>query len=461
MSESPRHGESQINLLVVDDDVQLLASLCRVLAKRGYNVEAAEGGGQAVEKLGQRAYDVVVTDLRMPGTDGLEVLRTAKALHPETAVLVLTGYATVETAVAAMREGAEDYLPKPPDPEELFLRLERMSDRLHLIDTNRALRRELSRGVPLGGIIGEHPSMQRVYDMVRAVADRDATVLIYGESGTGKELIAKAVHDLSRRQENPFVIVNCAALSSELLENELFGHEKGAYTDAAYRGMGKFEVADTGSLFLDEVGAMGLPLQQKLLRFLQDRSFERVGGTNTLYVDVRVVAATNKDLEQLIAQQQFRDDLFYRLNVVRIDLPLLRERKSDIPLLVQHFLQKYRRHSGGRLLSISPQALEVLEAGPWPGNVRQLENAIERATIFAPGEVIQVEDLPAEIRTTQLAAPRNGELRSLREAVEQLERDLILDALNRAQWNQTRAAESLQINRTTLIEKMRKHSIAQ
>ncbi|MFQ6099063.1 MAG: sigma-54-dependent transcriptional regulator, partial [Armatimonadota bacterium] len=327
-------AETKPRVLIVDDDVQLLAALGRLLSRKGFDVDVAAGGDAGIAQLTNCPFDIIITDIKMPHIDGHEVLRAAKRRCPDAEVVMLTGYGTVESAVQAMRDGAFDYLTKPPEPDELLITLDRIIKFKGIVRENIELKAALAERSGAFGMIGTHPTMRAIYDLIEAVARRDTTVLICGESGTGKELVARAIHDRSARAKGPFVVVNCAALAGELLENELFGHEKGAFTDATERSLGKFEAADGGTLFLDEIGATTPTLQQKLLRFLQDRCFERVGAVETISVDVRVVAATNSDLQALMAAGQFREDLYYRLNVVRIDVPPLRDRRSDIPALV-------------------------------------------------------------------------------------------------------------------------------
>lgn len=443
------------SILLVDDDEQLLAALSRLLRRRGYRVDTATGAGAAVPMLSAGRYDIVVSDIRMPEMDGHELLRIARRECPNAEIIMLTGYGTIESAVQAMRDGAFDYLTKPPNPDELLLTLKRIEELRGLRERNLALQRELSGREASAELIGEHPVMVALYDLIRAVAQRDVTALICGESGSGKELIARAIHRGSRRSEGPFVVVNCAALAGELLENELFGHEKGAFTDATERAAGKLEVADGGTVFLDEVGAMGEPLQQRFLRFLEDRRVERLGGTRSIEVDVRVVAATNSDLEEMIAQRRFRDDLYYRLNVVRIDAPPLRDHRSDIPALAHHFLARANADGGGPQ-RISQEALQALESYDWPGNVRQLINAVERARVVARGPAIELEHLPPEIRGE--GRPASGRA-GLKQRLDATERQLIAEALREHGGNRTRAAEALQVNRTTLLEKMRKHGL--
>jgi DNA-binding NtrC family response regulator len=451
-------GDAKPRVLIVDDDVQLLAALGRLLSHKGYAVDVADGGDAGIQQLADCPYDIIITDIKMPHIDGHEVLRAARRRCPNAEVVMLTGYGTVESAVQAMREGAFDYLTKPPEPDELLITLGRILDFKGLVRENIELKEALAKRPAAFGMVGSHPKMRAVYDLIEAVSRRDTTVLICGESGTGKELVARAIHDRSARASKPFVVVNCAALAGELLENELFGHEKGAFTDATQRRLGKFEAADGGTLFLDEIGATTPTLQQKLLRFLQDRCFERVGAVETLTVDVRVVAATNSDLRAMMASGRFREDLYYRLDVLRIDVPALRERRGDIPALVHHFLKLYSQPE--QLRRIAPEALRAMEEYDWPGNVRQLENAVQRGVILARGEEIGLGDLPADVVGEASIAPPPDAASGLKAQLDAFERQIILRALAREGWNQTKAAEALLINRTTLIEKMRKYGLA-
>lgn len=450
-----------LDVLLVDDDADMLTMLQRVLTRKGYAVDTAGNGSAALTKMKKKKYDVVISDVRMPKLDGMALLERVKQQSENTAVVLLTGYGTIETAVDAMKKGAYDYITKPPNPDEILLMLEKLSEAKRLVEINEALTRELSGAAGEDGIVGEHPSMVELRRLIERVARADSTVLVRGESGTGKELVARAIHLHSPRARFPFIVVNCAAMSSELLENELFGHERGAYTDARERRLGKFEVAHRGTVFLDEIGAMSVGLQQSLLRVLQEKSFERVGGTHSVEVDVRVVAATNADMEELVRQHQFRDDLYYRLNVVRIDVPPLRERLSDVPLLAKHFLEMYVRKCGRKVTGFHSGALALLEQYDWPGNVRELENAVERALVLGEGRQVTVKDLPAEIRGTapNVFSESSGGEEGLTKQVDRFERGLLLRALAKTDWNQSKAAAVLGINRTTLIGKMKKHKL--
>jgi len=456
----PKTEAPKLNVLLVDDDADMLSMLSKLLSRRGYAVETASSATTALAKLKKSSFEVVISDVRMPKMDGVALLEKVKERTPRTAVVLLTGYGTIETAVNAMKKGAYDYITKPPNPDEILLMLEKLREAQRLMDVNEALARELTGSVDDDGIVGEHPTMQELNKLIERVARADSTVLIRGESGTGKELVARSIHLHSPRARFPFIVVNCAAMSSELLENELFGHERGAYTDARERRLGKFEVAHRGTIFLDEIGAMSTGLQQSLLRVLQEKSFERVGGTMTVEVDVRVVAATNADMEELVKLRQFRDDLYYRLNVVRIDAPPLRHRLSDVPALAMHFLGKYVRKCGRPVEGIDAAAVALLQQYQWPGNVRELENAIERALVLGESRRLMPDELPAEVRgISSLTMPSGAAGQGLTDSVDRYERELLLRALVEEDWNQSRAAERLQINRTTLIGKMKKHQI--
>lgn len=386
------------SILIVDDEKNYLLILEDLLSEEGYQVFTAETAEKGLETLEALDLDVVITDMKMPGMDGMAFLERVHLYHPELPVIMMTAYGSVEKAVEAMRKGAYDYILKPFKNEELKLTIRKAIDHCQLIRRNRFLSQELRERHQFSSIIGKNAAMQRIYQLIEKVAPTKATVLITGESGTGKELIARAVHYNSQRHERPFISVNCGALPETLLESELFGHERGAFTGAISLRKGRFELAHEGTLFLDEVSEMPPPLQVKLLRVLQEMEFERVGGTHTIRVDVRVVAASNRHLKEEVATGRFRSDLFYRLNVVHVHLPPLRERVDDIPLLVTHFLGKYRKEGEKASMGIETEALRCLMEYSWPGNVRELENVIERSVILSSGEQITVRDLPPEIR---------------------------------------------------------------
>jgi DNA-binding NtrC family response regulator len=447
-------------ILIVDDEEGMRRLLSRILVKEGYETFAAGNGEEAMQVIGHDQYDLVITDIKMPGMDGLELLSELKAYDPRLPIIVITAYGTVENAVQALRSGAYDYITKPFEGDEIRLTVAKVLERERLLAENRYLHEELEGRYGFSGIIGSSRVMQDVYDIAGSVADSTANVLITGESGTGKELIARSVHFNSPRKDKPFIVLNCAALSEGVLESELFGHEKGAFSGALHTKKGRFELADQGTLFIDEVGEMSLAAQVKLLRVIQEHEFERVGGNRTIKVDVRIVAATNKNLEEEVKTGGFREDLFYRLNVVNIDLPPLRERREDIEPLASHFLDKYTRETGKKIEQISPKAIACLVAHDWPGNVRELENAIERAVVLAKSEILTPRDFPQGIQDKDqicLSLPESGG--SLTDILEDLERQLIVQTLNREGRSQTKAAEVLGIKRTTLRYKMEKYSL--
>ena len=444
------------DILVVDDESGARTTLAILLRKRGHRVTQAEGAKAAAKALAEAVFDVVVTDLRMPDGDGLEVLRTAKAHAPETAVILLTAYAGWESAKEAIRLGAFDYFEKGKEPEEFLHRIDKALEEKGLRRENENLRRQVRERYSLPGIIAQSRGMQRVLDLVMRVAPTDATVLIHGESGTGKEVIAKAVHHASGRAKSPFVAVNCGALPEALLESEVFGHVKGAFTGATVNKKGLFEEAHGGTFFLDEIGEMPPALQVKLLRTLQDREVRPVGSTQQVTVDVRVIAATNRDLAQMMQQGKFREDLFYRLNVIPVALPPLRERREDIPLLAEYFLEHFGQKQG-RPVRLAPEAAEALLRYPWPGNVRELENAMERTAILAQKGIIGLEDLPQYIAVGTPPGPAPSLPRE--QTMAEVEKTHILQTLERSGWNHSRAAEALGIGRTSLWRKLKEYDL--
>ena len=444
-------------ILVVDDEPAQRELVSGFLRKRGFEVDEAAGGQAALARFTQEPFDLVLTDQRMPDLSGLDLLQRLRAVTPEAAVIVMTAYGTIETAVGAIKAGATDYLSKPINLDELLHRIEQVRERQRLLGENRELRAALEERHRVEGIIGDSGRMQEVLSLVRRVAPSDATVLIRGESGTGKELIARAIHHASPRAGGPLVAVNCAALPEGLLESELFGHEKGAFTGAAASRKGRFELADGGSIFLDEIGDLPLHLQVKLLRVLQERQFERVGGTRTIPVNVRVLAATHRNLEALVREGRFRDDLYYRINVVTLLLPPLRERREDLSPLIEHFLTRFAGKNGKTIRGLTREARDALLRYDYPGNVRELENLIERAVVLTRDEVIGKSDLPLTLdeQTAESDAPAG-----LVAAVEGLERRMMRDALSRAGGVQTRAAELLGISERVLRYKLRKYGLA-
>ncbi len=453
-----------LSILVVDDSPDTLELIVEGLQEEGYRVDVASSGPEAIKKAKDRSYEIVLTDLVMPEMDGLEVLAHFSEAYPETVVIVLTGYATIETAVEAMKRGAFDYLTKPAKLDEIRVVLERAREFITLRSENLMLKSQLQERYGFDKIIGRSQAMHEIYRIIQRVAKTDTTVLITGESGTGKELIARAIHYNSERKDKPLVPINCGAIPEELLESELFGHEKGAFTGAVRDRKGRFEMAHQGTVFLDEIGDMSPKLQVKLLRFLQERKFERVGGSRTIEVDVRIIAATNKDLEKEVREGNFREDLYFRLNVIPIHVPPLRERDGDIPLLIHHFLHEHCQKKGLPPKKISKAAVRCMERYDWPGNVRELENMIERLVILCESDTIDTSDLPARI---QKAAPRpsvtdvqiGDEGIDLKQILEDLENRLIIEALKKAGGVKNQAAKLLGLNRTTLIEKLKKKKL--
>jgi two-component system NtrC family response regulator len=444
-------------ILVVDDEPTQLELVGGFLRRQGFEVAEAASGQAAVARFKQEPFDLVLTDQRMPDLSGLEVLEAVRAASPDTAVVIMTAFGTIETAVSAVKAGAADYLAKPLNLDELLHRLHQIQDRRRLLTENRELRAALAERHRVEGIIGESGAMQEVLSVVRRVAPSDATVLIRGESGTGKELIARAIHYASPRAARALVKVNCAALAESLLEAELFGHEKGAFTGAVAARKGRFELADGGSLFLDEIGDLPPHLQVKLLRVLQEREFERVGSSRPIKVDVRLLAATHRNLETLVREGRFRDDLYYRINVVTIQLPPLRERREDLPLLIDHFLRAFADKNGKSIRGLTRDAREALLRYEYPGNVRELENLIERAVVLTRDDVIGLTDLPLTL-DTQAAEVESGP--GLVAAVEGLERRMIREALAKADGIQTRAAELLGIGERVLRYKLKKYGLS-
>ncbi|MGH8064886.1 MAG: sigma-54-dependent transcriptional regulator [Candidatus Entotheonellia bacterium] len=444
------------DILIVDDEPSARTTLAILLRKRGHRVVQAEGVRAAAKILAECAFDLVVTDLRMPDGDGLEVLRNAKAHCPEVAVILLTAYAGWESAKEAMRLGAYDYFEKGKEPDEFLHRIEKALEEKGLRHENENLRRQVQERYSLPGLIAQSTEMQKVLDLVLRVAPTDATVLIQGESGTGKEVIAKVIHHASPRTDKPFVAVNCGALPEPLLESEIFGHVKGAFTGATAHKKGLFEEAHGGTFFLDEIGEMPPTLQVKFLRVLQEGEVRPVGSTQATTADVRVLAATNRDLGQLMQQGKFREDLFYRLNVIPVVLPPLRERREDITALAEHFLRQYgQKH--GRPLRLSAAAVDNLLHYPWPGNVRELENAMERTAILARNDAIGPDDLPPHIAAGAPLGP--APVLPREQTLAEVEKAHILQTLERYGWNHSRAAEALNIGRTSLWRKLKEYHL--
>jgi DNA-binding NtrC family response regulator len=436
-------SQSQRSILVVDDEANARNALAELLREEGYTVETAADGFKALGKLEAFEVDVILTDLKMPGMDGIELMQKVRASDPDAAVVVMTAFGAVDTAVAAMRQGAQDYLTKPINMDELLIVLERALEARVLRRETKELRHQLQERYHFDNIVGSSPEMQQVFKTIAQVAQSRATVVITGESGTGKELVAAAIHHRSARADRPFVKLHCAALAETLLESELFGHERGAFTGADRRREGRFEQANGGTLFLDEIGEISAGVQVKLLRVLQEREFERVGGNQTVRVDVRVIAATNRDLKDLVQRGSFREDLYYRLNVVNLRMPSLRERRSDIPLIAMHFLKRFADDNGKRLERFDDEALVRLKSYTWPGNVRELENVIERAVVMADGECVSAAALPSEV------APMTEEAEGPRipgASMADLERYAILKTLEAHGGSTTKAADVLGIS---------------
>jgi two-component system, NtrC family, response regulator PilR len=453
-----------MNVLIVDDEEVLQDVLTVLLRKEGHTPVSARSGEEALEVLEREEVDLVLLDLMLPGMHGQEVLRQIRQRDPYQVVIVITAFSSIESAIEAMRDGAFHYIPKPFKNEEVLLTINKGLEQRRLSDENRSLREQLRQRFAFDNIIGKSKPMQQVYDLIQLAAPAKSNILILGESGTGKELVAKAIHHHSRRAGGPFVTVNSGSLPADLLESNLFGHVRGAFTGAVANKKGLFELASGGSIFFDEIGNIPLDTQSKLLRVIQEKEFMRLGGIETLKADVRIIAATNADLEGAVHQGQFREDLYYRLNVITVALPPLRKRTEDIPLLVQQFLSEYARENEKAIREISPQALELLLDYHWPGNVRELENVIERAVVLSSGEVLGVDLLPASVRQPDAVGlpppslPANGI--SFKDAVGEYERQIIIKALQVSGGVQKRAAELLQVKPTTLHEMMKRLNIS-
>ena len=450
-------GQSTTRVLIVDDEKIIRDSFSRVLLKEGYAVEAVESGRLALERAAEEPPDIVLLDLKMPGLDGMETFRELKEKDPDVVGIMITGYPTIESAVKAVKLGAYDYLTKPCSPEELRIVLARAAERKKLAWDNEKLRRQLERRVIPELVIGESKAMRRVMEIVRKVAPTESTILITGESGTGKELVAQAIHQLSPRREKEFIAVDCNALVEALLESELFGHVKGSFTGAVSTKHGLFELANGGTFFFDEVGNLTLNTQSKLLRVIQEREVKPVGGTQWIRVDVRIIAATNQNLMEAIARKTFREDLFYRLSVVPIHLPPLRDRKEDLPPLVQHFIQRYNRKRKKPIAGIIPAAMEMLMKHNWPGNVRELENTIERAMILEEGEMITLKSLPWLFHTDSLE--KSVAISKKLVSLEELEKEHITFVLQHTAGHKSRSAKILGIDRKTLYQKVKKYHL--
>jgi len=438
-------------VLVVDDEMIVRESLVDWFLKSGYDVEGADGGQAALDMVDRKDYDFIFLDIKMPEVDGFEVLDYVKANCPQSMVIMITAYGSIETAVDAMKRGACDYLTKPFEPGDLACLLERLLQQKRILDENAMLREQVSCRVRCEDLIGASHCMQQLFELIERVATFDSPVLLRGETGTGKELVAKAIHASSERYNGPFIPINCGAFTETLLETELFGHESGAFTGARRAKKGRLEMAEGGTLFLDEIGEIPLKMQIDLLRVLQEKSFHRVGGTTDIPIDFRLICATNRDLKKEIERGAFRQDFYYRLNVIELEIPPLRARIDDIPVLAQHFLERIRRETNKPVAGINPQAINALKNYPWPGNVRELENAVERAVVLAKGHYLTRDDFAFLLRSSAQDTPQ-----SLREN----EKQHIERILNLYGWNITKAAEALEISRVTLHSKIKHYQLS-
>ncbi|MCX5851548.1 MAG: sigma-54 dependent transcriptional regulator [Deltaproteobacteria bacterium] len=449
---------NKMNILIVEDGQSQREMLRDFLVQEGHIISEAENGDSAIRQVLEGYFDLLLVDYKMPGMDGIELLRQAKNINPEIDVVMMTAHGTIETAVEAMKIGAVDYITKPVDLDELLLLINRISEKRILVKENELLRQKLwKKGISTDRIIYQNPLMQELVNMAGRVAASRATILIQGESGTGKELFARLIHTMSPRAGRPMIVVNCGALPETLLESELFGHERGAFTGASSRRIGRFEEADGGTLFLDEIGELSPPVQVKLLRFLQEREFQRLGGNQTIRADVRIISATNRNLEERVKEGSFRDDLFYRLNVVVMNVPPLRERKEDITLLINHFIERFSSENEKEIKGISSEAMDLLLKYDYPGNVRELENIIERAAVIARDTIITMKDLPFKEVPASRVREGTHEVAGMKGSIEGLERRMIQRALDEAGHNQTRAAEILGITERTLRYKLKKY----
>jgi DNA-binding NtrC family response regulator len=450
-------------MLIIDDEPLMRITLQDSLVGEGYEVVAAETGRKGVDLLRKNQWDIIITDLKLPDLEGIEILKEAKFLNPSTEVILITAYGSIDSAVSAMKEGASDYLTKPFSMDELLLIIKRLLRMKQLEEENLSLKKRVEERYRLEGLVGKSPQMLKIYDLIETVAQTDTTVLVNGENGTGKELVANAIHLQSPRKNSPFIKVNCAALPETLLETELFGHERGAFTGAIRQRKGRFEMANGGTLFLDEVGEIFPAVQVKLLRVLQERQFERVGGNETLAVDVRLICATQRDLKEEIRKGNFREDLYYRLNVVPITLPPLRERREDILLLAEHFVDKFSKKMGKEIAGLSEDAKALLLRYPFPGNIRELENMLERAIALIKGKIIQPEDLPDEVcgqpSSIQDVCKRIRGSKPLASATKLFEKEYIQSVLEKTKGKKGQAADMLGISRKTLWEKIKELEI--
>lgn len=447
---------AKATILVIDDETLMREYVQEALVRAGHEVTVASSGREGIQLAESKTFDVVVTDLKMQPVDGIEVLRNVRALSPATACIIMTAYGAVETAVTALKEGAFDYIMKPFTPDELELAVSRALERERIALENKYLRAELNKRYDFSAMVGASNAMKHVYEQIQKVADSRATILIRGESGTGKELVARAIHHSGTRRERPFIKVNCAALSAGLLESELFGHEKGSFTGAHDRKIGRFELADSGTLLLDEVSEIGIELQPKLLRALQEREFERVGGSAPIKVDTRIICTTNRNLEEAVEKGQLREDLFFRLNVIPVVLPPLRDRKEDIPALMDYFLKRYAQENNRPITGFTPETVDLFVEYDWPGNVRELQNTIERAVVLSSARTLGPEHFSfGPSQTTR----SNGNMVSVRvgTTVGEMEKELILRTLEKQNQNRTHAAEVLGISVRTLRNKLKEY----
>ncbi len=443
--------EKSVNIMVVDDEEIVRSSLTSWLEEDGYNVEAVESGKKALERLPAKNWDLMLVDLKMPGMDGLQLMEEVRKTQPDMLIIIMTAYATVDTAVRAMKQGAYDYFVKPFNPDDISLTIRKIVDHHKLVKENLYLRKELKKQYKLRDMISKNEKMIEIFELARTVAKSNSTVLIQGESGTGKELLARAIHDESPRADAPFISVSCVSLTESLLESELFGHEKGAFTGANNIKRGKIELAQDGTLFLDEIGDISLKLQMDLLRVLEQREFRRVGGSDLIPITSRILAATNRDLKSAIEEGRFRADLYYRLNVISIHIPPLREKREDIPLLVNHFIEKFNIEMGKEIRGVSEEAMRIMIDNDWPGNARELRNVIERAMVVAKGNIITEADISLH------SAARGANQRT--KSLEEIEKEHIRVVLNENQWNIVRSAQTLEIDRVTLYNKIKKFDL--
>jgi DNA-binding NtrC family response regulator len=441
----------EIGILIVDDEASVRDSLYQWFKADGYRVDTADGATSALNKLQENPWDIILLDIKMPGMDGIELQNRIKQIDKNIVTIIITAYAAVDTAIQALKDGAFDYITKPIDPDDLGRLIRNAIEKRRLVTENIQLRQQIDELLLPDEVVGESPAMKKVMEMVNTVAKTDSTVMILGESGTGKELIARAIHSRSLRRYFPIITINCGAYTEGLLESELFGHEKGSFTGAMYRRKGKLEMADKGTLFLDEVGNVSEKMQMDLLRVIETKKFTRLGGDKNIDVDFRVISATNKDLEQAIKENSFREDLYYRLNVFSIILPPLRERRTDIPLIAKYFLNKYAQSMNKNVTDFSPQALKMFTGYDWPGNIREVRNVVERAMVVSKGNQIQIDDLSFPFLAS--STPPGGE------SLEDVEKEQIAKILNQTKGNIAQAADILKISRLTLYNKIEKYHL--